>query len=81
MLQTKQKSQPATKKTKTKEEIPIRPAPVVSATPVKIQLPYVHAIPSNNVQVCVVPALNVRPLIPVTAVALEDVAIKTVLPK
>lgn len=65
--------------TKTKGEVPIRPVPVLSATPVKIGVPVVHTIP-DNVQMCVVPALNTRTLLQITSVGHEDCAVKSVVP-
>lgn len=51
--------------TRTKAQIAIRPAPVV------------HAVP-NNVQVCVVPTLNTRPVIQMATIAVEDGVVKSV---
>lgn len=78
----KQKLKLSSKKSvvaETKGQIPIRPAPVLPATPVKLQVPVVQTIP-NNVQVCVVPALNSFPLLQMSAVSVDG-TMKTVLPK
>lgn len=74
---SKQKTQQKNAPVKRKAHIPIRPHPVA---PLKIEMPVIRAVP-NNVQLCVVPMINTRPLIQMTSVTVDDGIVRPVLPK